>query len=123
MGLLTIGLYSVPPPLMDSYTVATEPVMRVQDNAVGKTIGEFLRYRKHIKWSYEKLSAAHNAAISAALKTGVAGSVTPVSVTYWDSDTNAFLTGDFIAGPTAPAFHRMAGAAVYKNVAFELIEQ
>jgi hypothetical protein len=108
---------------MDSYTVTTEPVMRVQDNANGKTIGEFQRYRKHIRWSYDKLSAANNTAICAALKTGVAGAVAPVAVTYWDSDTSAFLTGNFIALPTAPVFHRMAGAAVYRNVTFEIVEQ
>lgn len=124
MALIKIGSYEFPPPLVGSYVVETVPVTRVSENAAGKSIGEFIRYRKRIRWSYAKLSAANNAEMTDALKTSIAGtSIVPLTVEYWDSDSSTVMTGQFIPEATAPTLDRFAGTAIYLNVNFELVEQ
>lgn len=124
MALLTIGTYDVPAPIKDSYEVTTEAVVETHENVARVTIGEFIRYRRRIRWSYARLSAAKNYALAVAMKTNTPGtSLQAVAVTYWDPDTNAFQTGNFIAGITSPKFNRFDPYARYTDLNFELNEQ
>jgi len=123
MSLITIGNFHIPPPSVGSYVVACESVVRKQTNVRGVDIGEFIRYKHNIRWSYKRLSAANNAAIAAAIKTNSAGtSLTPVFITYWDPDSNSFQTGYFLAGSTGPRLDKFAPSAMYDDVTFELNE-
>lgn len=123
MALLTIGAYAAPAPTVDTYSVECVPVIRAQVNTQGITLGEFVRYRRTIRWGYAELSAANNAALANALKINTGGTaLAPVSVTYWDPDSNSFQTGTFLAGPTSPRWSRLDGTPIYSNVAFELAE-
>jgi hypothetical protein len=124
MALLTIGTYAVPAPLKDSYEVTTEPVMETHENVARVKIGEFVRWRRRIRWSYARLSAANNYAIASAMKINTPGtSLQAVEVTYWDPDMNSFQVGNFIAGITSPKFNRFDPSARYTDVNFELNEQ
>lgn len=125
MALLTIGGYAVPPPLSGSYATTTEDVGKFEPNAKGVTIGEFVRTRKHITWSYDKLTAADYAAINTAIRNNTAGTgLSPVSIVYLDMETNTFMTGNFIRVQNSAVYYRhLAGLPVHKNITFEMIEQ
>lgn len=124
MALLTIGTYAVPPPVMDSYEVTTEAEADTRMNIMRVEIAEFIRYRRRIRWAYARLSAANYAAISAAMKTDVPGTLrAAVPVTYWDPDSNSFQTGNFVGQKTSPKLHNFGPAARYIDVYFELAEQ
>jgi len=124
MALLTIGTFDVPPPLVDSYEVTTEPETTEHKNVLGVTLGEFRRWRRRIRWSYRDLTASNNTAICAAMKINTPGTnLMAVAVTYWDNDTSTFKTGNFIGQKTSPKFHNFAPTARYTDVNFELVEQ
>jgi hypothetical protein len=124
MALLTIGSYDVPAPEMDTYEVTTEPETETHLNVGRQTIGEFVRWRRRIRWSYRRITAAKHKAICLAMKTNVVGTpMTAVPVTYWDPDTDSFQIGNFIAEKTSPKFHNFSPTAVYSDVIYELVEQ
>lgn len=124
MAVLTIGSYAVPPPLMESYEVTTEPEADTHMNTMRVEIAEFVRYRRRIRWGYARLSAVNYAAISAAMKADVIGTLRKaVPVTFWDPDSNSFQTGNFVGQKTAPKLRNFAPSARYTDVYFELVEQ
>lgn len=122
MALITIGAYAFPEPSKDGYKSTRTPIMRVQDNAKGVRIGEFVKYRYSFRAVYNRLLGTdYHAMIAAAEGTG-STFLTGVAVTFLDQDSGTYLTKTMLLEiPEAQLFK--ISPEEYANVVIEMTEQ
>lgn len=120
MALININGTDMPEPSIDNYFVSREPVIKTNVNTKGETIGEFVRYRYYLTFTYRYLTADQFETLANEL-IQAANTNLPL-VIFYDPWTKQNRTSRFYPSPATASLFRSQDYSM-QNITIELSER